>query len=133
MDQFARCKVERQESWRAQTVIAMVDRPESVETIDRDPEDRIEQLLLRGAVGKRHGGTVDELEQFVAFRTCFRVHRKEYPARAADGDIADRLGITEDIFEHLLAEYRRRGEVHIGLAATVPKPEYDHQRQKYQE
>ena len=46
VNQLARCKIEAQQASRAQTVIAVVNRPQPVETVDDDTQYRIKQPTL---------------------------------------------------------------------------------------
>ena len=51
------------------------------------------------------------------------MHREEDAATVADGDIANRLGVGENLLERIRAELRWRRQIRVGFAAAVPYPE----------
>ena len=115
-------EIEGQDARVTQPVVAVVDRPQPVLSINGQPQDRVEQVELRPDVRERHRCAVHEFEQSIAPRPRFRVHREEQAAVGADRDVTDRFGILEDDLKGLVRQDRRRREVGIRVTAAVTEP-----------
>ncbi len=53
------------------------------------------------------------------------MHRKEHPAAGAYGDVADGLGIFQDLFECVTGQDRHRREIRVRITAAVAQPDSD--------
>jgi hypothetical protein len=68
VNQFARRKIECEQTRGAHAMVAMVYGPEAVLPVNRDAQHRVEQSALRPNIRKRHRRAVSELHQLVASR-----------------------------------------------------------------
>ena len=93
--------------------------------VDGDTKHRVEQLRLLAKIRIRHCCAVDELEQLVAFRSCFGMHREKYAACFADRNISDRQPVRQHLLQFVLMQDRRGRQIRIRISTTVTNPRGD--------
>ena len=108
-------------------MIAVIDRPQTILTINDDTKDRVEQSVLRLHIRKRHNRTIDVLQQLVALRSGLRVHREENATFRADRDVAYRFRVRENFLKRAFRQEWRFCKVRVKLTTAVTGPEYDNQ------
>jgi hypothetical protein len=90
VNDFATAEIECKQARGSYPVVAVVDGPEPALPVDGNTKHGIEQLRLPANIRIRYCCSIGELEQLVAFGSCFGVHREENAARLAYRNITDR-------------------------------------------
>ena len=103
MNDVAACKIERQQTGSAESMVTVIDGPQPVPFIDHQAQYGIKEVWLYRAAGVGYGRSLNPREQFVALRPRLGMHGKKNSTFPIDRDIANRLGIVEDFFELQIA------------------------------
>ena len=118
--------------------IAVVDRPEISLPVDGDTEHGVEQLGLLASPRIGNGRAVRELEQLVAFGSCLGVHSEKDASGRADGNVANRQRVRQNLLECFLLQDRRARQIGVRLSTTISNPrgggcrnQHNQQQQQY--
>ena len=126
MSDLAGGEIKSNQSCDAKTVIAVIDRPQAVVTVDDYAQHRIKKMGLDCAVWVRDCCSVDPLKKFVSFRSGLRVHSEKNAPVRSDCHIANGLGVAQDFLKGVFAKQRFCRQVVVMFAAAVTYPHEQH-------